>query len=224
MRLLIVEDEVELQNHLASQFKAQGFLIDQAFDGEQALYLAAEYKYDLIILDLGLPKQPGLVVLQTWREKQLTTPVVILTARNAWQERVEGLRLGADDYLGKPFHFEELLARVQVALRRGQQPLVENLQAAGWLLNLDTKVLSHRDGRHFQPTANEFRVLRLLMKRPGQIFSKDQILERLGNQDSESEGNLVEVYIRRLRQMVGKAQIQTQRGLGYRFCSEEEVG
>lgn len=223
MRILIVEDEVELQNHLATQFKSHGFLVDQAMDGEQALYLSAEFKYDLIILDLGLPKQPGLVVLQTWREQHLTTPVIILTARNAWQERVEGLRLGADDYVGKPFHFEELLARVYSALRRGQQPLVESLQVAGWLLNFDTKVLSHRDGRQFQPTANEFRVLRLLMKRPGQIFSKDQILERIGNQDSESEGNLVEVYIRRLRQMVGKAQIQTHRGMGYCFRPDEEV-
>ncbi|WP_029935079.1 response regulator transcription factor [Thiomicrospira pelophila] len=222
MRLLIVEDEVELQNHLASQLKSQGYLVDQAFDGEEALYLMAEFNYDLVILDLGLPKRPGLDVLRIWREQHLTTPVIILTARNAWQERVEGLRVGADDYLGKPFHFEELLARVQATLRRGQQPLDESLQVAGWQLNLDTKVLSHRDGRHFQPTANEFRVLRLLMKRPGQIFSKEQILERLGNQDSESEGNLVEVYIRRLRQMVGKTQIQTQRGLGYRFCSEEE--
>lgn len=221
MRILVVEDEAELQKVLFEQFKQQGFVVDQALDGEQALYLSSEFDYDLIVLDLGLPKVPGLEVLRAWREKGVTTPVVVLTARNAWQERVEGLRLGADDYLGKPFHFEELLARAQACLRRGQQPLQDCLQVAGWQLDLETKTLQHQDGRRFHPTASEFRVLRLLMKQPDRVFSKEQILTQIGNQDYESEGNLVEVYIRRLRQMVGKAQIQTQRGLGYRFLSNE---
>lgn len=221
MRILVVEDEAELQDHLCAQFKQQGFVVDQAHDGEQALYLADEFDYDLMVLDLGLPKVSGLDVLRRWREKGLTTPVLVLTARNAWQERVEGLRLGADDYLGKPFHFEELLARAQACLRRGQQPLQASLQVAGWQLDLEAKTLQHQDGRRFQPTASEFRVLRLLMKQPDRVFSKEQILTQIGNQEYESEGNLVEVYIRRLRQMVGKAQIQTQRGLGYRFLSNE---
>lgn len=221
MRLLIVEDEIELQQLLAQQFKAQGFVVDQAFDGQQAQFLISEFNYDLIILDLGLPQQPGLVLLQDWRKQGLTTPVLILTARNSWQERVEGLRLGADDYLGKPFHFEELLARTQSCLRRGQQPLTQVIEVAGWQLDLDNKSLIHQDGRQFQPTASEFRILRLLMNQPERVFSKEQILNQIGNQDYESEGNLVEVYIRRLRQMLGKAQIQTQRGLGYRFRADK---
>lgn len=217
MRLLIVEDETALSDFLCSQFKNQGFVVDNAADGEQALYLTQEFSYDAIILDLGLPKIPGLVVLKTLREKGLTTPILILTARNSWQQRVEGLQLGADDYIGKPFQFEELSARLQACLRRGQSPLLNQLQVAGWCLELDNKTLIDPQGEVHSLTASEFRVLRLLMKQPERVFSKEQILQQIGNQDYESEGNLVEVYIRRLRQIVGKHQIQTQRGLGYRF-------
>ncbi len=220
MRLLIVEDETALGEFLRSQFKHQGFVVDVAADGEQALYLAQEFSYDAIILDLGLPKTPGLVVLKTLRDKGLTTPILILTARNSWQQRVEGLQLGADDYIGKPFQFEELTARLQACLRRGQSPLLNQLQVAGWCLELDNKTLIDPQGAVHSLTASEFRVLRLLMKQPERVFSKEQILQQIGNQDYESEGNLVEVYIRRLRQIVGKHQIQTQRGLGYRFMPE----
>lgn len=220
MRLLIVEDETALSEFLRGQFKHQGFVVDIAADGEQALYFAQEFSYDAIILDLGLPKTPGLVVLQTLRDKGLTTPILILTARNSWQQRVEGLQLGADDYIGKPFQFEELSARLQACLRRGQTPLLNQLQVAGWCLELDNKTLTDPQGVVHSLTASEFRVLRLLMKQPERVFSKEQILQQIGNQDYESEGNLVEVYIRRLRQIVGKHQIQTQRGLGYRFMPE----
>ncbi|MDY0137699.1 MAG: response regulator transcription factor [Thiomicrospira sp.] len=223
MRLLLVEDEPALQQHLFTQFSARGFVVDQAFDGEQAAYLVESVSYALVILDLGLPKRSGLSLLQHWRQNQVVTPIIVLTARNSWQERVEGLRAGADDYVGKPFVFEELLARAEAALRRPLHVPKAELSVAGWTLDLDSKTLSHHDGRVFKLTAGEFRLLRLLMQHPQRVFSKDQILAQLGNQDYDVHSNVVEVYIRRLRQYVGKAQIQTQRGLGYHFCAQAQL-
>jgi two-component system OmpR family response regulator len=224
MKLLIVEDEVLLSQSLSQQFNRLGFVVDVAFDGLEALYCLGEHTYDLVILDLGLPKQPGLVVLETLRKTDVLTPVIILTARNTWQERVSGLKAGADDYLGKPFEFEELLARVQSALRRGQVAALSSagalqnaLQQGDITLNLDTQQVRVGTQTWQALTATEFKLLKLMMHTPQKIFSKNELIERINDQHYDCDSNVVEVYIRRLRQRIGKQYIETYRGQGYRF-------
>ncbi|NPA71953.1 MAG: response regulator transcription factor, partial [Gammaproteobacteria bacterium] len=202
------------------------YIVDTALDGDCAQFALQEYRYDLVLLDLGLPKQPGLVVLEKLRAGEMPlntdTPVLILTARNAWQERVEGLKKGANDYLGKPFQFEELQARIEVLLRRnsvnsGQSEVIE---AGGCQLDLGAKQL--RVGREaYDLTLTEFRLVKVLLSQPNQLFSKEQLLARISDQDYECESNIIEVYIRKLRKMMGKTAIETSRGLGYKFVGSQ---
>jgi len=223
MKILLIEDEPLLLDNLYERFKNHGYIVDTAVDGEQAIYLALEYDYELIILDLGLPKLPGLVVLEKLREAGKTVPVLILTARNSWQERVEGLRSGADDYLGKPFHFEELLARVETLLKRHSvKPSSGNLSFKHVdndkviTLDLEAKTLSEAE-EIINLTATEFRLVRTFFQNPQQVFSKQNLLERISQEGDEKEENLIEVYIRRLRNYMGKESIKTLRGQGYRL-------
>lgn len=217
MRLLLVEDHVPLADELLAGLGRQGYAVDWLADGRDALHQGASEPYDLIILDLGLPGLPGLEVLQAWRAGGLVTPVLILTARSAWVERIEGLKAGADDYLCKPFHPEELQLRIQSLLRRAHglanQP---HLQACGLQLDEGRQCVS-RDGCEIVLTAAEFRLLRYFMLHPGQLLSKSHLAEHLYDGETERDSNVLEVLVNRLRRKLGAAVIETRRGQGYRF-------
>lgn len=223
MKLLLIEDELWLLNNLKSQLKQAGFVIDTATDGEQAAYLIAEYEYDLIVLDLGLPKKPGLILLEEIRYTKNVTPVLILTARNSWQERVEGLKKGADDYLGKPFHFEELLARIEALLKRPRSRMDNILQVGSFALDLNTKELKTDKATH-KLTKTEFGLARLMMSEPNKVFAKDTLLQQVTDQNYDRESNVIEVYISKLRQYFGKSSIETLRGQGYRLVAPKSKG
>ncbi|CAE6932537.1 response regulator transcription factor [Ectopseudomonas khazarica] len=220
MRLLLVEDHVPLADELTSSLNHQGYAVDWLADGRDAAYQGASEPYDLIILDLGLPGKPGLEVLQEWRAGGLTTPVLVLTARGSWAERIEGLKAGADDYLTKPFHPEELALRIQALLRRAHglanQP---QLEAAG--LQLDESRQCVTAGNEVVDlTAAEFRLLRYFMLHPGQILSKSHLADHLYDGETERDSNVIEVHVNRLRGKLGRNVIETRRGQGYRFTGE----
>jgi DNA-binding response OmpR family regulator len=217
MRLLLVEDSVPLADELISGLSRQGYAVDWLADGRDAIHQGASEPYDLIVLDLGLPGVPGLEVLQKWRADGLSTPVLILTARGSWAERIEGLKAGADDYLTKPFHPEELQLRIQALLRRARglanQP---KLEAAGLHLDEGRQCVS-RDGEEIQLTAAEFRLLRYFMLHPEQILSKSHLAEHLYDGENERDSNVIEVHVNHLRRKLGRAVVETRRGQGYRF-------
>jgi len=217
MRLLLVEDDEELSERLRRALKREGYAIDLAEDGEQGQFLGEVEPYDAIILDLGLPKRPGLEVLDRWRSKHIATPVLILTARDAWHERVDGFKAGADDYLGKPFHVEELLVRLQALIRRSRGASGPVLEVAGLRLDEDRQVVIHPDFGEIELTGTEFRLLRYFMLNPDRVLSKTRLTEHVYEGDFDRDSNLIEVYVRRLRDKLGKHSIQTLRGQGYRF-------
>lgn len=218
MRLLLVEDNVPLADELATSLQRQGYAIDWLADGRDAVYQGQSEPYDLIILDLGLPGLPGLEVLAQWRAGGLVTPVLILTARGSWAERIEGLKAGADDYLSKPFHPEELQLRIQALLRRARglanQP---TLEAAGLHLDESRQCVS-RDGVDIQLTAAEFRLLRYFMLHPQQILSKSHLAEHLYDGETERDSNVLEVHVNHLRRKLGRSVIETRRGQGYIYA------
>ncbi len=221
MKLLLIEDEAELLEDLKQQFERLDFVVDCARNATDALWLWREFRHDAVLLDLGLPGISGLELLKQRRKEGDRTPVIILTARNAWHERVQGLNAGADDYLGKPFYFEELLARVQALLRRhgGAQVVpLGQLQVAGLVLDMNRREVI-LDGQALPLTATEFRLLRLLMSHPGTVFSKQKILTHIADQHYDRDPNVVEVYVRRLRKRLGSHWIETLRGQGYRFIA-----
>ena len=217
MRLLLVEDHVPLADELIASLTRHGYAVDWLADGRDAVYQGASEPYDLIILDLGLPGKPGLEVLQQWRQGGLATPVLILTARGSWAERIEGLKVGADDYLSKPFHPEELQLRIQALLRRARglanQP---QLQAAGLHLDESRQCVS-RGEQVIELTAAEFRLLRYFMLHAGQILSKSHLAEHLYDGETERDSNVIEVHVNHLRRKLGREVIETRRGQGYRF-------
>ncbi|MDH4555497.1 response regulator transcription factor [Pseudomonas sp. BN417] len=220
MRLLLVEDHVPLADELTTSLGRQGYAVDWLADGRDALHQGASEPYDLIILDLGLPGKPGLEVLQEWRAGGLATPVLVLTARGSWAERIDGLKAGADDYLTKPFHPEELALRIQALLRRAHglanQP---RLEAAGLHLDEGRQCVS-RNGEDVQLTAAEFRLLRYFMLHPGQLLSKSHLAEHLYDGETERDSNVIEVHVNHLRRKLGREVIETRRGQGYRFTGE----
>lgn len=217
MRLLLVEDHVPLADELLAGLTRQGYAVDWLADGRDAACQGASEPYDLIVLDLGLPGRPGLQVLQEWRAAGLATPVLILTARGSWAERIEGLQAGADDYLSKPFHPQELQLRIQALLRRAHglanQP---QLEAAGLGLDEARQCVS-RHGEVIDLTAAEFRLLRYFMLHVGQILSKSQLADHLYDGESERDSNVIEVHVNHLRRKLGREVIETRRGQGYRF-------
>ncbi|MDX1252495.1 MAG: response regulator transcription factor [Gammaproteobacteria bacterium] len=223
MRILIIEDEASLREQLTSRFHDEGYAVDAAADGEEGLYMAQEFPADVAVVDLGLPKLSGIDVIKRLRAAGKSFPILILTARGRWQEKVEGLEAGGDDYLVKPFHMEELLARVKVLLRR----------AAGWSqpvlrhgpVELDTvsqQVNVH--GTAVELTAYEYHLLEYLMLHAGEVVSKTELTEHLYDQDFERDSNVLEVLVGRLRRKLdadGALQpIETLRGRGYRFTLE----
>jgi DNA-binding response OmpR family regulator len=217
MRLLLVEDDTVLVENLKQQLEQKGFAVDAVDNGVDAEFIGDEEPYDVVVLDLGLPGKPGLEVLSAWRERENKVPVIILTARDAWHEKVEGFKLGADDYLGKPFHFEELLMRIQALIRRSHDMAGTSLHSGGLELDEEGQRVKLADGEWVGLTGTEFRLLRYMMLNPGKVLSKTRLTEHVYEQDFDLDSNVIEVYIRRLRDVLGKERIETRRGQGYLF-------
>ena len=224
MRLLLVEDNVALADELLADLGRQGYAVDWLADGRDALVQGATEPYDLVVLDLGLPGMPGLDVLRRWRADGLATPVLILTARGSWAERIDGLKAGADDYLSKPFHPEELALRIQALLRRAHGVANQSeLKAAGLALD-EARQCVRRGDEEIALSGAEFRLLRYFMLHPGQILSKAQLNEHLYDGESERDSNVIEVHVNHLRRKLGRSVIETRRGQGYRYAGDAEQG
>jgi DNA-binding response OmpR family regulator len=221
MRLLLVEDDALLSGRLRGELEQAGFAVDVATDGVDAEFMGGSEPYDVAVLDLGLPGRAGLEVLRHWREAGNLLPVLILTARDAWHEKVDGFKAGADDYLGKPFHTAELIARLQALLRRGVVRPHGPLRVAGLELDEDTQTAQVlATGERCDLTGVEFRLLRYLMRHPGQVLSKTRLAEHIYDFDAERDSNVLEVYINRLRRKFGRELIATRRGQGYVFSAD----
>jgi two-component system response regulator PhoP len=227
MRILVVEDEPTLRVQLAQRLAAKGYSVDAAEDGETGLYLGREYPMDLAIIDLGLPRLSGIDLIRRLRALERTFPILILTARDAWQDKVEGLESGADDYLTKPFHSEELLARVNALLRRAAGHGSPVLRTAG--IELDTvaqTVLSA--GEPITLTGHEYRILEYLMLHAGKVVSKTELTEHIYDQDFDRDSNVVEVLVGRIRRKIdpdgSRKPIETLRGRGYRLARDSAAG
>lgn len=216
MRILVVEDDRDVQELVRQILESAGFVADLVDNGVDGEFMGREEDYDAIILDLGLPGKPGIEVLQSWRKDDIKTPVIILTGRDAWYEKVEGFKAGADDYLAKPFHVQELLARLQALLRRQAGRADNRLRESGLELDEDRQVVMAH-GEEYALTAMEFRLLRYFMRNPGKVLSKTRLSEHIYEYDGDKDSNVIEVYINRLRQKLGKSVIQTRRGQGYIF-------
>lgn len=221
MRLLLVEDDATLGPQLHAALQKAGYAVDLSVDGLDAETLGDIEPYDLVVLDLGLPKRSGLDVLMNWRHRGNRVPVVILTARGSWQEKVEGFKAGADDYIGKPFQIEELLARIGAVLKRSSGVILGELALAGIVLNEDKQTAMIKNGEQvFELTGTEFRLLRYFMLHPDKILSKSKLTEHVYEYDEDKDSNVIEVYVNRLRQKIGADLIQTRRGQGYIFGSK----
>ena len=220
MRVLIVEDEPTLAVQLGEALGSAGYAVDQAANGVDALHLGGDRDapYDAVVLDLGLPQMDGLSVLQSWRAAGCTMPVLILTARDNWHEKVAGIDAGADDYLAKPFHLEELLARLRALIRRAGGLASAELRCGA--LVLDTRQCrASVGGQPLVLTGHEYRVLAYLMHRPGQVVSRSELIEHIYAQDCDRDSNTVEVFVARLRKKLPDGAIETIRGLGYRMVA-----
>jgi len=223
VRVLVLEDEPALREHLARRLRNSGFVVDEAADGIEGEYAGLEFPLDVAIVDLGLPGRPGLDVIRAWRTAGRSFPILILTARDRWQEKVEALQAGADDYVTKPFQFEEVAARLQALLRRSggwSQPVLRSGP-----VELDTAAQQVRvEGRAVELTAFEYRLLEYLMLRAGQVVSKGELTEKLYEQDFERDSNVIEVFVGRLRRKLdpeGRLHpIETLRGRGYRVARD----
>jgi two-component system response regulator PhoP len=220
MRLLVIEDETSLRRQLCEQLRAAGYGVDDAANGKDGLLHGREYPIDLAVVDIGLPDLSGIEVIRAWRKQDKRFPVLILTARGRWQDKVEGLEAGADDYLVKPFHFEELLARVNALLRRAAG-LAQPVVSCGPIM-LDTAAQVVRvDKRALELTAYEYKVLEYLMLHAGEVVSKTTLTEHVYDQDFDRDSNVIEVFIGRLRKKLDPDDrlqpIETLRGRGYRF-------
>src|SRR5215813_13686097 len=219
MRILVVEDETSLAKQLTSSIAEAGYAVDHAVDGERADFLAQTEQYDAMVLDLGLPKVDGLTLLRKWREAGLATPVLVLTARGSWYEKVQGIDSGADDYVSKPFRIEEVLARLRALLRRAGGHTTTELRAGS--VTLDPRgARVALDGEPVKLTSHEFRVLSYLMHHRGRVVSQTELIEHIYAQDFDRDSNTVEVFIARLRRKLGASFIETVRGLGYRIAED----
>jgi two-component system OmpR family response regulator len=218
MRLLVVEDEPRLARHLETALGDAGYAVDVAADGERADFLAHTEQYDAVVLDLGLPRVDGLTLLERWREAGQTVPVLILTARDNWHEKVRGIDAGADDYVAKPFHIEEVVARLRALIRRASGHAEPELRCGP--ISLDTRLarVSCR-GVPVKLTSHEFRLLSYLMHHRGRVIGQAELTEHIYAQSFQRDSNTVEVFIGRLRRKLGADCIRTVRGLGY--CIEE---
>jgi len=221
VRALVVEDDKDLNRQLVAALGDAGFAVDRAYDGEEGYYLGDTEPYDVVILDIGLPKMDGISILEQWRRAERNMPVIILTARDRWSDKVAGMDAGADDYLAKPFHMEELLARVRAQVRRASGHAKAEIECGP--LRLDTKSARVTlSGQQVKLTSHEFRLLSYLMHHNGRVVSRTELVEHLYDQDFDRDSNTIEVFIGRLRKKIPGDIIQTVRGLGYRLSQEQD--
>ncbi len=216
MRVLVVEDEKTLSTQLAGALGGAGYAVDCAADGEQADFLVRTERYDAVVLDLGLPRVDGFTILRGWRESSVNVPVLVLTARGSWHEKVQGIDGGADDYVAKPFRMEEVLARVRALIRRASGHAHPELRCGA--VTLDPRLAKvTRDGVPVRLTGHEFRVLSYLMHHRDRVVSQGELTEHIYAQDFDRDSNTVEVFVARLRRKLGASIIETVRGIGYRL-------
>lgn len=220
MRLLLVEDDKLIAATLKKELERHGFAVDCADNGVDAEFMGNEEPYDTVILDLGLPQRTGLEVLKNWRNQGNQLPVIVLTGRDAWHERVDGFKAGADDYLGKPFHHEELLMRIQALIKRSHNMPGQTIQSGTLDLNESRQEVTLADGQIIPLTGTEFRLLRYFMLNPGKILTKTQLTEHVYEQSFDRDSNLIEVYVRHLREKLGQDLIKTRRGQGYIYMAD----
>lgn len=223
MRLLIIEDDPALRESLSISLTNEGYAVEVAADGEEGLYMATEFPLDAAIIDLGLPKMDGLKVIKKLREQEVEYPIIILTARDQWQDKVEGLEAGADDYLAKPFHIEELKARLNALIRRAGGHASPQIEKGPILLDTSRQHVTV-SGESIELTAYEYKVLEYLMMHPGKVVSKTELTEHIYQQDFDRDSNVIEVFVGRLRKKIDPNNeyqpIETLRGRGYRFTIE----
>lgn len=223
MRVLVVEDDEDLNQQLAAALGDAGYVVDRASDGEEGLYLGENEPYDLVILDIGLPKRDGLSVLEALRRADRAMPVILLTARDRWSDKVAGIDAGADDYLAKPFHMEELLARARAQLRRAAGHAKSEISCGPVMLDTNAAKVTC-DGQLIKLTSHEFRLLSYMMHHQGRVVSRTELVEHLYDQDFDRDSNTIEVFIGRLRKKLPADVIQTVRGLGYRMSDGNAEG
>lgn len=216
MRVLVVEDESLLSRQLAKALSGAGYAVDCAAEGQHADFLASTERYDAIVLDLGLPKIDGLTLLRRWREAGIFVPVLVLTARGSWHEKVQGIDGGADDYVAKPFRMEEVLARIRALIRRASGLALAELRCGDLVLDARAARVSLA-GVPVKLTSHEFRVLSYLMHHSGQVVSRAELTEHIYAQNFDRDSNTVEVFVARLRRKLGASFIETVRGMGYRM-------
>jgi two-component system OmpR family response regulator len=222
MRLLVVEDDRDLNRQIVAALEGAGYAVDRALDGEEGWFLGDTEPYDAIVLDIGLPKRDGVAVLEAWRRAGRTMPVLILTARDRWSDKVQGFDAGADDYVAKPFHMEEVLARLRALLRRAAGHATSELVSGPVRLDARTGRVTV-EGAVVKLTSHEYRLLSYLMHHAGRIVSRTEIVEHLYDQDFDRDSNTIEVFVGRLRKKLGVDIIQTLRGLGYLIGVEGEA-
>jgi two-component system OmpR family response regulator len=220
MRVLIVEDEARIAKPLSASLGDAGYAVDCAGDGARADFLAQTENYDAIVLDLGLPKIDGLTLIRRWRESGLALPILVLTARGSWHEKVQGIDAGADDYVAKPFRVEEVLARLRALIRRASGQITSDIRCGG--ISLDPRSAKVTvNGTPVKLTSHEFRVLSYLMHHRGRVVSQSELNEHIYAENADRDSNTVEVFVGRLRRKLGASAIETMRGLGYRMRCEE---
>jgi two-component system, OmpR family, response regulator len=220
MRILVVEDDRDLNKQLSQALRDAGYIVDYAFNGEEGHYLGETEPYDVVVLDIGLPRLDGLSVLEQWRRAGRTMPVLLLTARDRWSDKVQGIDAGADDYVAKPFHIEEVLARVRALVRRAAGHASNTLACGPVRLDLKASRVTV-DGAPIKLTSHEYKVLEYLMHHPGKVISRTELTEHLYDQDFDRDSNTIEVFVGRLRKKLGVDLIETVRGMGYRIGAVE---
>ena len=220
MRILIVEDDADLSRQLKSAFKDAGYAVDVAMDGEEGHFLGDTEPYDAVILDLGLPLIDGVSVLQKWRADGKKFPVLILTARDQWSEKVAGFDAGADDYLTKPFHVEELMARLRALLRRAAGHTTDTIELGDLMVD-NRAARAFVDGMAIKLTSHEFRLLSYMAAHKGRVISRTELVEHIYDQDFDRDSNTIEVFVGRLRKKIDTQRIETVRGLGYRLLDPD---
>jgi two-component system OmpR family response regulator len=219
MRILVVEDDTSLNRQLKEALTDAGYAVDVAFDGEEGHYLGETEPYDAVVLDIGLPQMDGLSVLESWRRQGKTTPVLLLTARDRWSDKVQGIDAGADDYVAKPFHMEEVLARLRALVRRAAGLASNEITAGPVRLDMRSGRVTV-DGQAVKLTSHELRLLSYLMHHKGKVISRTELTEHLYDQDFDRDSNTIEVFVGRLRKKLPEDCIQTVRGLGYQIAED----
>ena len=216
MRVLVVEDDEALNSQIAEALRESGYVVDTALDGEEGHFLGDTEPYDAVVLDIGLPQMDGISVLEAWRREGRTMPVLILTARDRWSDKVQGIDAGADDYVAKPFHIEEVLARIRALVRRAAGHASNELTCGSVRVDVKTSRVSV-EGNPIKLTSHEYKVLEYLMHHRGKVISRTELTEHLYDQDFDRDSNTIEVFVGRLRKKLGVDVIETVRGLGYRI-------